>query len=117
MAGDPAKTPRPRAWTPLVTAGIVAAATLAFYEFCSIPMTTLGAQKQQRGEAAERIRASARHACDQGLYRDCLRMYDEAKHFDPEGDDDPEVVEGRRQARAGLEARVAQEKAAEAGGE
>jgi hypothetical protein len=61
-------------------------------------------QRAENVEAALRIRISAKQTCDYGLYRDCLRMYDEAKRFDPQGDLDPEVQEARRDALAAVAA-------------
>jgi hypothetical protein len=96
-----------RSWTPLMTAAAVAVAMLVGYGLCGLrPMTTLSEQQAEKSEAAIRIRASAKQTCEQGLYRDCLRLYDEAKRFDPQGDLAPEIEQARRSALDALEAGV-----------
>jgi len=101
---DNAKRPA-RSWTPVVTAAVVAVAMLVGYGVCGLrPMTTLSEQQAERGEAARRIRDSAKRTCEAGLYRDCLRLYEEAKRFDPQGDLAAEVEAGRQVALEGLEA-------------
>ena len=96
---------RSRAWTPILTAAAVAVVMLFAYGVCGLrPMTTLSAQQAEKSEAAFRIRASAKQTCEQHLYRDCIRLYEEAKRFDPQGDLAPEVEEARRDALRALEA-------------
>jgi hypothetical protein len=107
---DPnAKPPRrSRSWTPILTAAGVAVVMLFAYGFCGLrPMTTLSEQQAEKGHAAFRIRTSAKQTCEQHLYRDCIRLYDEAKRFDPQGDLAPAVEEARRDALRALEAGVA----------
>jgi hypothetical protein len=98
---------RPRSWMPIVTAAGVAAVMLFAYGVCGLrPMTTLSEQQAEKSEAAFRLRASAKQTCEQHMYRDCLRLYDEARRFDPQGDLAPEVEEARRDALRVLEAGV-----------
>jgi hypothetical protein len=99
---DPSRPPR--TWTPFVaTAGAVALLmALGYAAGIFRPSTTLADLKAQNRAAAVRIRESAERVCEQGRNLECLRMYEEAKRFDPEGDVDPEVVEARRRAHEGL---------------
>jgi hypothetical protein len=109
MAGDVesrnGKPPRrSRSWTPILTAAGAAVVVLFTYGVCGLrPMTTLSEQQAEKSEAAFRIRASAKKTCEQHLYRDCIRLYDEAKRFDPQGDLAPAVEEARRDALRALE--------------
>jgi hypothetical protein len=99
---DPSRPPR--TWTPFVaTAGAVALVMALGYGAGALrPSTTLADLQAQNRAAGVRIRETAKRVCDQGRSLECLRMYEEAKRFDPEGDHDPEVVEARRLAREGL---------------
>jgi len=54
--------------------------------------------RAQQGEGAERIRVAANLACANGLFRDCLGLYNQARHLDPAGDTDPAVVRNRAYA-------------------
>jgi hypothetical protein len=101
-----ARPPRgPRSWVPVATVAVFAAAVLAGSKICGMSSgTTLTEQLAERREAAEHIRVSARQALDQGRYREGLRMLDEAKRFDPQGDLDPAIQDGRREATRALEA-------------
>jgi hypothetical protein len=93
-----------RTWMPFVaTAGAVALVmALGYGAGVFRPSTTLADLRAQNHEAAVRVRDSAKRVCEQGRNLECLRMYEEAKRFDPEGDLDPEVVEARRHAQEGL---------------
>lgn len=97
-------TDPPRARTAIVTVALVIVAVLVIgYVFGAWrSMPTLAEQEAENRAAAERIRVSAKRSCDMGREADCVRLYDEAKRFDPEGDLAPEVQEDRRTAREAL---------------
>jgi|ERR1700722_7352671 hypothetical protein len=96
---------RARSSTPWVAASIAIVATLiGGYSVGVCRGPTVADQRAQNVEAALRIRISAKQTCEFGLYRDCLRMYDEAKRFDPQGDLDPDVQQARGDALAAIAA-------------
>jgi hypothetical protein len=50
----------------------------------------------------EAVRRDAFAACDAKRWADCLRMLDEARRYDSDGDRDPRVREYRQRAEAGI---------------
>jgi hypothetical protein len=62
------------------------------------PVNVAGGRKPTPADA---IREKAFLACDAQRYTECLRLLDEARDMDPNGDHSPQVNESRRKAETG----------------